>query len=127
MEAVKNHLQPKINPIFARFIFHSIIQKKQSFKDFLKKLRLLILDCNITEEDEMICDRTVFGVNSQKIWEKHNNESENLSLDKAVQKYPSFEYAEILLQEMNISVVPTAVNVVHLKHPNQAHGPQDDI
>lgn len=75
----------------------------------------------------MICDRTVFGVSSQKIWEKHSNESENLNLDKAVQKYQSFEYDEILLQEMNMSVVPTAVNVVRLKHPNWAQGPLDDI
>lgn len=59
------------------------------------------MDCNFTDKDEMIRDRLVFGVKSQKIREKLINEGDKLTLDRAIQIFQSFEYAQEQLREMN--------------------------
>lgn len=64
---------------------NNIVQGKKSFQELLTKQRLLALDCNFVEQDEMIHDRLVFDINSQRMREKLFNEGENLSLDKATQ------------------------------------------
>ena len=68
----KNHIQPKLNPIFARFRFYNEIQGQDSIDALVTKLRIRARDCNfqINEHtnitDEMIRDRIVFGCNIVK-------------------------------------------------------------
>ncbi len=115
-QAVKHHLQPKVNHIFSRYKFNNEIQNEQSFEQFLTKLRLLAVDCNFTDKDEMIRDRLVFGVKSQKIREKLINEGDKLTLDRAIQICQSFEYAQEQLREMNQAA--SSVNAVQRRGSN---------
>ena len=102
-EAVKKHLQPTINPVFARYRFNNETQGEQTFEQFLTKLRLLANDCGYAEKDDMIRDRIVFGISSPKIREKLINEGERLKLNKAIQICQSFEYAQDQMREMQSS------------------------
>ncbi|XP_052809376.1 uncharacterized protein K02A2.6-like [Mya arenaria] len=96
----KEYVQPKLNPIFARFKFNNIVQGADNFESFVTKLRLAATDCQFTSSDEMIRDRIVFGISSAKLREKLINEGEKLSLDKAVQIAQNFEYAREQMRTM---------------------------
>ena len=61
------HVQPKLNPIFARYRFYNELQNNDNIDAFLTRLRLIARDCNFNDEDEMIRDRIVFGMNYPKI------------------------------------------------------------
>lgn len=66
----KNYVQPKLNPIFARYKFNNELQGSSSIDQFVTRLKLLATDCSFTNSDEMIRDRIVFGTSSAKVREK---------------------------------------------------------
>ncbi|XP_052797485.1 uncharacterized protein K02A2.6-like [Mya arenaria] len=72
----------------------------------------MVKDCNYKDNEDMIRDRIVFGIVSQKIREKLINMGENLTLSKAIQICQSFEYAQAQLREMQAPSQGAAVNVV---------------
>ena len=77
----KSHMQPKLNPVFARFQFNNEVQGNNSIDKFVTRLRLRARDCRYADkEDEMIRDRIVFGTSSLQIREKLINEGEKLKL-----------------------------------------------
>ena len=90
----KEHVQPTLNPVFARYKYNNEVQGTQSIEQFVIRLRLLIKDCQYANEDEMLRDRIVFGTNSHKVREKLINEGEKLDLKKAIQIAQSHEYAQ---------------------------------
>ena len=96
----KDHVQPKLNPIFARYKFSNEVQNQDSIDAFVTRLRLSARDCNFTDANEMIRDRIVFGTNSSKIREKLINAGAELTLEKAIQIVQSFEYAQQQLRSM---------------------------
>ena len=65
-------------------------------EQFITRLKVLSKDYSFVEEyiDNMIRDRLVFGIKSQKIREKLLTVGENLTLAKAVQICQSYEYAQ---------------------------------
>ena len=81
----KDHVQPKLNPIFARYKFNNEVQNQDSIDAFVTRLRLSARDCNFSDANEMIRDRIVFGTNSCKIREKLINVGAELTLEKAIQ------------------------------------------
>ena len=66
----KEHVQPTLNPIFARYQFNNEKQGLESVDLFITRLRLKARDCEFENQDTMIRDRFVFGTNSNKICEK---------------------------------------------------------
>jgi hypothetical protein len=54
------HVQPRLNPIFARYKFNMETQAAGTIEQFITNLRTLVKDCEYTNPDEMICDRIVF-------------------------------------------------------------------
>ena len=66
-------------------------------------LKLLARDCNFKHTDDMIRDRIVFGIQSEKIREKLINVGEDLTLDKAVQLAQAYEYSQEHLKLMGQS------------------------
>ena len=65
----KAHVQPKLNPIFARYQFYHQMQENDSIDAFVTRLRTKARDCNFTDADDMIRDRMVFGCSSPKVME----------------------------------------------------------
>ena len=103
----KAHVQPKLNPIFARFKFNNESQGISTVEQFVTRLRVLAEDCNYGENrEEMIRDRIVFGTSSQKVREKLITEGEKLTLTKAVQIAQSHEYSQQQLKTMSAGQGP---------------------
>jgi hypothetical protein len=73
-------MQPKLNPILARYKFNNKVQGLNSFDKFVTNLKLLARDCNFKDTDEMIRDRIVFGIQSEKVREKLINIGKELTL-----------------------------------------------
>ncbi|KAL3866981.1 hypothetical protein ACJMK2_044224 [Sinanodonta woodiana] len=90
----KHHVQPKLNPVFAQFKFNNEIQGSKTIDQYVTSLKLLAKDCLFKDEDDMIRDRIVFGVSSQRIREKLINEGEKLTLERAINISQSHEYAQ---------------------------------
>lgn len=67
--AFQNHVQPKSNPVFARYKFNNEVQGDSSVEQFVTRLKVLSKDCSFDETyiNDMIRDRLVFGVRSQDI------------------------------------------------------------
>ena len=53
----KNHVQPKLNPIFVRYRFNNEVQGSDSIDAFVTRLKLRAQDYNYAERDNMIRDR----------------------------------------------------------------------
>ena len=84
-EKFEAYVKPKSNNIFSRYKFHTIVQQeKESFEQFLTKLKIEVKDCGYKEPDEMVRDRVVIGCYSQKLREKLIQEGSELTLEKAV-------------------------------------------
>jgi len=68
-EAFEKHVQPKSNPVFSRYKFNNEVQGDSTIEQFVTRLKVLARDCNFgdTYRDNMIRDRIVFGVKSQKM------------------------------------------------------------
>ena len=96
-------MQPKLNPVFAQFKFDNEIQGSKTIDQYVTSLKLLAKDCLFKDEDDMIRDRIVFGVSSQRIREKLINEGEKLTLERAINISQSHEYAQEQLQTMSAS------------------------
>ncbi|XP_053381823.1 uncharacterized protein K02A2.6-like [Mercenaria mercenaria] len=90
----KSYVQPKLNPIFARYKFFNEVQGSDSFDAFLTRLRISARECQFHNNDEMIRDRIVFGTNSAKAREKLINEGERLTLDKTISIMQNLEYCQ---------------------------------
>ena len=53
-------VQPKLNPIFARYKFDNEVQNQDTIDAFVTRLRLCSRDCGFDKAEEMIRDRRVF-------------------------------------------------------------------
>lgn len=104
----QSYVQPKLNPIFARYKFNNEVQGISSIEQFVTRLKLLANDCDFPDRDGMLRDRIVFGTSSSKVREKLINEGGKLTLDKALQIAQSFEYAQEQLKSMNSEIKMTS-------------------
>ena len=111
----KDYVQPKLNPIFARFKFNNCVQGAQPVEQFITQLRVLAEDCKygVGVKDEMIRDRNVFGASSQKVREQLITEGEKLTLDKAIQIAQSYEYSQEQLKTLSTQQDTAAVHQVN--------------
>lgn len=98
------YVQPKLNPIFARYKFFNQTQENDTIDSFITRLRMCARDCNFHNADEMIRDRIVFGTNSAKLREKLINIGSDLTLDKTIQTAQNLEYSQEQLRSMNKEV-----------------------
>jgi hypothetical protein len=64
----KDHIQPKANPVFARYKFSCRTQAMgEPVENFVTDLRVLARECSFPNTDEMIRDRIVFGTNFKTV------------------------------------------------------------
>ncbi|KAK2707445.1 hypothetical protein QYM36_015377 [Artemia franciscana] len=84
---IKDYASPKENTGFARYTFQKWSQlENESIERSIKELKTLVKLCLYTEQDEMICDYIVYGIQNQAIQEKLLAESDSLTLESAVSK-----------------------------------------
>ena len=115
----KNHVQPKLNPIFARYRFNNEVQGSDSIDAFVTRLKNKAQDCSFKENDYMIRDRIVFGCSCEKCREKLINEGDKLTMDKAIQIVQNYEYCQKQLSSMTLSGASGSnVDVVNRRRQN---------
>ena len=110
--AFQNHVQPKFNPVFARYKLNNEVQGNSSVEQFATRLKVLSKDCSLekTYINDMIRDRLVFGVRSHNICKKLLTVGADLTLTKAVQICQTYEYAQEQLKTMT-STLTTGVSM----------------
>ena len=84
--AFQTHVQPKSNPVFARYKFNNDVQGDNSVEQFITRLKVLSKDCSFdaTYVNDMIRDQMVFGIKSQDMRKKLLTVGADLTLDKAI-------------------------------------------
>ena len=108
----KDHVQPKLNPIFARYKFNNEVQNQDTIDAFVTRLRLSARDCSFDKADEMIRDRIVFGTSSPQIRAKLINVGAERTLEKAIQIAQSWEYSQAQLRAMGGATAQQEVHTV---------------
>lgn len=114
----QKYVQPKLNPIFARYKFYHEIQGTDTFDAFLTRLRIRVRDCKFDKPDEMIRDRIVFGINTQRIREKLINEGDQLNLDKTISIVQNMEYCKMQMNTMAIRVPSMRLHINKTRRKN---------
>ena len=113
----KSHVQPKLNPIFARYRFYNETQGHDSIDAFVTRLRIRARDCNCRVNEhtditaDMIRNPIVFGCNDQKVREKLINEGDKLTMDRAIQIVQNHEYCQKQLNSMAMNI-PTNIDAI---------------
>ena len=84
-EKFRTYVEPKSNKVFARYKFQCITQgDSDTCEQFITALKVKVKDCGYDNSDEMVRDRIVFGIKSDKIREKLIMQGSELTLDKAI-------------------------------------------
>lgn len=78
-------MKAKTNRVYLRYRFLGRTQKEGDiFKIFLTDLRLIVKECGYQDQDDMIRDAIVYGIQDHKVREKCIGEGSNLTLEKAI-------------------------------------------
>ena len=96
------YVQPKSNPIFARYKLHSKIQEPgETVQQFVTALKLLVKDCEYGQaEDDIVRDRIMFGTKSARLHEKLIDIGSDLTLERAIEVARMDEVSVQPLKEM---------------------------
>lgn len=77
------YCNPKKNTIYERIKFYQIRQGSETFEDFLTNLRHAAQGCEFIDDDSMIRDFIIMGINNNKLREKLMN-NPNLTLEGCI-------------------------------------------
>lgn len=70
-ENFEDLVKSKTNRVYSRYTFLSRTQKEgETFENFLTNLRLLVKKCGYQDQDDMIRDAIVYGIQDDKVGEK---------------------------------------------------------
>ena len=118
-DSFKAYVVPKLNSVFKRYQFNNIVQGGCSLEEFFTKLRVHANDCKFNaNREEMMRDRIVFGVRSDKIRGKLLSEGDKLTYGKAIEIAQSHDYAQKQLQSITAKSEATMTNtaVCHVRN-----------
>ena len=100
LDKFEAHVKPKTNIVYNRYKFQSRVQNEEPFDQFVIDLQTLVRDCAYDNPEEMVRDRIVFGIKSQKAREKLICEGSDLTLNKTLDLVRSYEIAKAQSQKM---------------------------
>lgn len=93
------YVRPRKNKRIAR---HNLKQRRQaqneSFDKFLTELRLIIMDCDYADPDDILIDCIIDGVHDRKVQERLLDRGEALTLPKAIEICQQFETSKKQVQ-----------------------------
>ena len=97
----EEYVSPRKNKRVSRFRFHQRVQKEdESFDTFLKDLRLLAMDCQFHDTEDILIDGIINGSRHKKVQERLLYEGQELTLTKSIQIARQFELSQQQLREM---------------------------
>ncbi|KAK0156522.1 Apoptosis-stimulating of p53 protein 1 [Merluccius polli] len=95
LDKFANYIRPRKNKRIAR---HRFKQRKQgpteSFDNFLKDLRVILMDCEYADPDDMLIDSIIAGVREKRVQERMLERGESLTLSKAIELSQQFEVSQ---------------------------------
>lgn len=95
LDKFAGYIRPRKNKRIAR---HRFKQRKQgtteTFDHFVKDLRLLLLDCEYADSDDMLIDAIIAGVKEKRVQERLLDKGEELTLAKAIEIPQQFEMSQ---------------------------------
>lgn len=98
------YCEPRKIITFQRYRFGSCIQKEgETFDEFVTELKTFTYLCGFKEEDNIICDRIVFGIRDAETKNKLLS-LENLTLDKSEMLCRTREVTDKEIKEMTIDL-----------------------
>ena len=87
-----NYIRPRKNKRIARHHFKLRKQgQSESFDHFVKDLRLILMDCEYADSDNMLIDAIIVGVREKRVQERLLDRGEYLTLVKAIKIPQQFE------------------------------------
>ena len=80
------YVRPKKNKRAARFkVKQRRQQEDESFDNFVKDLRLILMDCEYADTDDILIDAIIAGVSHRKAQERLLDQGQELSLAKTLE------------------------------------------
>ena len=128
LDKFANYIRPRKNKRIAR---HRFKQRKQGategFDHFVKDLKLLLMDCEYADSDDMLIDAIIAGVRETRVQERLLDKGEDLTLAKAIEIPQQFEMSQkqmmiVREEDSQVSAVsakpkPTAYNKKSQSYP----------
>ena len=97
-----NHVTPRKNPLFARYLFLERRQKTdETFENFVTETRNLVKDCEYDKPEEMVRDIIVCGILSSSIREKLLDKGAALTMEEAIDIAITHETTQTHLRSMS--------------------------
>jgi len=121
----EQYVNPRSNPVFARYKFHNRVQSEgEPIDQFITAIQTLSKDCEFKEEAEMIRDRIIIGTCIEKIREKLLDEGSTLTLEKAVSIARSYEASQKELKAMSSDITEENLHVFTRNPPHYKRNKQ---
>ena len=116
----KNHITPTVNPIVARYRFYKRDQQVgEPIEKFITDVRLLSQHCDfpVAIQEEMIRDRIVCGIVSEKAREKLLDKGAGLDLTQAISITRNYEITQAHLADMGSNPKQTQqeIDAIHTR------------
>nr|XP_022311305.1 uncharacterized protein K02A2.6-like [Crassostrea virginica] len=103
LDKFEEYVRPRKNKRAARF---KVKQRKQgeseSFDNFLKDLRLIIMDCEYTDPDDVLIDAIIAGVRHVKVQERLLDQGSDLTLANALSIGRQYENSQLQLKLIRV-------------------------
>ena len=113
--AFEAYVARRKNTLFSHYKFQQRSQMdRESFEDFVTDLCKMVTDCTYPNTDNMIRDRIVCGINSNKLREKLLNEGDALTLVKTLDICRTHEQTRQNISAMTDSSLN--VDALHKRH-----------
>lgn len=114
LDKFASYIRPRKNKRIDR---HRFKQRKQgtaeSFDHFVKDLRLILMDCEYPDPDDMLIDAIIAGVREKRVQERLLDKGEDLTLPKVLEITQQFELSQKQIQIVREE--ESQVRAVHVK------------
>ena len=95
LDKLEAYVQPQKNKRIARYKLKLRKQSAgESFDNFVKDLRLILMDCEYTDPDNILIDSIIDGVHAKKLQERLLDRGEELTLAKAIEIGQQYEMSQ---------------------------------
>ena len=100
LDKLADYVRPRKNKRVARYKVRQRKQKEgESFDNFVKDLKLILMDCEYNDPDDILVDAIIDGVQHPRVQEKLLDQGQNLTLTKALEIGRQFEMSQ---QQMKV-------------------------
>ena len=118
---IEAYVRPRKNKRVSRYRATQRKQKEgETFDNFVKDLRLLIMDCEYHDSDDMLIDLIINGVLQPKIQERLLDQGDKLTLDKALEIGQQYELSQVQLKLMRGAEAEPREKIYSVKEKSKA-------